>query len=272
MPLPPSSYELIRRAHLVCGRFNTRVRGSVAALPGNPGRVSVERFGGVGASRCELPDAPEWMNLMGPVSAADLDVLDDALGWYGGIHPMIEVTPQPDHDRLARALATRGFVSTGFLDLLWRPRPAGPVVPPPNGAVRVHRVQPQESMLFARTLLNGHVETVWDHEVEGIARLVGGEAITCYLATIDGEPAAAAILTVDDGLAYLANASCLPAFRNRGCHNALLATRLRDAARLDCELVIGLADVGTTSHRNMERNGLQTLVTPTQWTRPDPNA
>lgn len=264
MPLPPSSYELIRRAHRVCGGFNVRVRCAVAALPGNPGRVSVERFGDVWATRCELPDAPGWMNLLGPISAADLDVLDDALRWYGEIRPMIEVTPQPDHDRLARALASRGYAATSLLDILWASPPAA--TEDGNDAVQVHRVQPEESMLFARTLLGGHVDAFKDHEAEGLAALVGSETLTCYLATIDGVPAAGAILTLDDGLAYLANASCLPAFRNRGCHNALLSARLDDIAQLDCEFVVALAEVGSTSHRNMERRGLNTLVTATQWT------
>jgi len=270
MSLPPSSYELIARAHRVCGAFNARVRRSVAAVPGNPGRVSVERFGSTWATRCELPDAPDWMNLMGPISAADLDALPAALAWYGDIHPMIEVTPQPDHEKLARELAARGYAATSQLDILWALRPD--VVAAPQTLVRVDRVHQDESMAFARTLLGGHVETFWDQEAEGLANLVGGENVHCYLATIDGEPAAGAILTLDDGLAYLANASTLPAFRNRGCHNALLTARLADNANMDCELVVALADVGSTSHRNMERCGLHTLVTATQWTFHEPPA
>jgi len=266
MSLPPSSYELIARAHRVCGAFNARVRRSVAAVPGNPGRVSVERFGDVWATRCELPEAPDWMNLLGPVSAANLDALPSALAWYGGIHPMIEVTPQAEHEKLAHALTACGYAPTGLVDILWGPK-IEVLAEQRSGSdgLRVHRVDPEETAVFARILLGGHVDTFWGHEADGLASLVGGENVHCYLATIHGEPAAGAILSIDHGLAYLANASTLPAFRNRGCHNALLSARLRDAARTDSELIVALADVGSTSHRNMERCGLHTLVTATQW-------
>ncbi len=271
MSLQPSSFEMIARAHRVTAGFNARVRAAVAALPGNPGGITVARFGEVWATRCDLPGAPAWMNLLGPVSAADLDALPGMLEWYGELRPIVEVTPQPDNDKLARELAHRGAAATGQLDILRcavAESPAACAGAAAAGVVEVSVVQPDDAMLFARTLFSGHVDQFHDHEAEGLASLVGGENMLCYLARVDGEPAAAAILTVGDGFAYLANASTLPAFRRRGCHNALLAARLRDAAlaRPRCETVIALAEVGSTSHRNMERNGLQPLVTLAQWT------
>ena len=266
MSLPPSSFELIARAHRITTGFHARVRGAVAGLPGNPGRVSVRRFGGVWATRCELADAPFWMNLVAPVSAADTDVLDEALAWFGRLRPMFEVTPQPDGDRLGLALARRGAVAYGQLDILRgsvsERRDGGGALP------LVERVDAGDAMLFARTLLSGHVETFWDHEAQAIASLAGSENVTCYMARVDGEPAAAAILAYDDGLAYLANASTLPAFRNRGCHGALLHARLDDAVRAGYDEVIALAAIGSTSHRNMERRGLHTLASITQWRFP----
>jgi GNAT superfamily N-acetyltransferase len=265
--VPPSTYELIAQVHRVTSRFNARVRGAVASLPGNPGRVHVERFDTVWAARCDLPDAPQWMNLAAPLSNASAGVLPELLAWYGERRPMIEVTPQPDHETLARDLARRGAVQTGFLDVL-----RGPVVVPGDRSavdVSVVSLSPEETMLWARTLLAGHIDEFFDHEAAGLGALVGADSVRCYLARVDGAPAAGAILAIDEGLAYLANASALPAFRNRGCHSALLAARLRDAAETGCDTVIGLAAVGSTSHRNMERSGLHTLVTLTQWTFPD---
>lgn len=270
MALPPSSFELIARAHRVTAGFNARVRESVGSLPGNPGRVRVERFGGAWATRCDLSGAPPWMNLLGPLTPDDLDALVDALQWYGVTRPLIEVTPSPyeRHAVLARELSRHGAAATGMLDILWGPVPAPHDVADASPGVVVAPVRRDEAMLFARTLLSGHVESFHDHEIEGLAALVGAGDVRCHLARIDGEPAAAAIFTVADGLGYLANASALPAYRNRGCHSALLAARLRDAADAQCELVIALAAVGSTSHRNMERSGLRTLVTVTQWTFP----
>src|SRR5438876_705387 len=49
-----------------------------------------------------------------------------------------------------------------------------------------------------------------------------------YLATVDGKPAAAAALTVGDGIGLLANAATMPAFRGRGCQAALIRRRIAD--------------------------------------------
>jgi len=268
--LPPSTHELIARAHRVASRFHVRTRKAVADLPGNPGKVEVERFGPVWATRCDLPDAPQWMQRVAPLTPADIDALPDVLRWFGALRPEVETPPLPDHDRLAVALARCGAVQTGFIDLL-----RGPIDPSTRDAasaapdVDVSPVSRDDAMLFACTLLHGHVETFHDHEAEGLASFVGGDGLHCYLARIDGAPAAAAMLAIDDGLAYLANASTLPAFRSRGCHAALLAARLHDAVLLECEMVIALADVASSSHRNMERAGLQTLATVAAWTFPD---
>jgi ribosomal protein S18 acetylase RimI-like enzyme len=263
-----SSHELIARAHRVASRFHVRTRTAVADLPGNPGQVVVERFGPVWATRCDLPDAPQWMNRVAPLTAADLDALPDVLRWFGTLRPEFETPPLPDHERLALALARCGAVQTGFLDLLRGPLRAGADASSSQGNVAVTPVTHDDAVVFAQTLLHGHVETFYAHEAEGLASMVGGDGLHCYLARVDGEPAAAAILSVDDGLAYLANASTLPAFRGRGCHSALLAARLRAAAQLDCEMSMALADVASSSHRNMERAGLQTLATIAAWTFP----
>ena len=89
---------------------------------------------------------------------------------------------------------------------------------------------------------------------------------TCYLASVDGEPAGAAALALDDGIGYLANASTLPAGRRRGAQQALIERRRRDAAAAGCELTMSLAVPGLTSHRNLERGGLTVAFTEVLWT------
>jgi ribosomal protein S18 acetylase RimI-like enzyme len=263
--LPPSSYELIARCHSVSAAFGARMRSAVGALPGNPGRVSVRQFGDVWAVRCELPDPPGWTNMLDPMRADDLDVLPEALAWYGDKRPWINVTPHEGHTELARALVGHGWAPTHFIDILRGPTAQDAHVPSPPG-VEISVVSRDDALLFTHTLLEGHHGTYDEHEAVGLASLVGVDGITCYLARVDGEPAAAAVLSIDDGVAYLANASALPQFRNRGCHSALLATRIHDAADAGFDSVMALAAVASTSHRNMERAGLHPLATMTQWT------
>lgn len=271
MPLQPSTVELIAHCHAVVAEFNARYRQAVADLPGNPGMVHVQRFGEVWATRCDLPGAPAWMQRLAPVRAQDVEQLPRALEWFAALRPEIETAPLPGHDTLARTLSRHGAVQTGFLDLLRGDahhiavHATRPLV---QGEIEVAQVDAGDAMLFARTLLRGHVETYYEHEVEGLATMIGTENLHHYLARVDGQPAAAAILSLHGGIAYLANASALPDHRNRGCHSALIAARMRDAVAAGCDTVIGLAEVGSTSHRNMERAGLHTLATIAAWTFP----
>jgi hypothetical protein len=52
-----------------------------------------------------------------------------------------------------------------------------------------------------------------------------------YLALVDSRPAAIAALYICDRIGYLNVGATLPAFRGRGCHTALTARRIADAAQ-----------------------------------------
>jgi GNAT superfamily N-acetyltransferase len=95
----------------------------------------------------------------------------------------------------------------------------------------------------------------------------GLAGVRAYLARVDGAPAAAAALRLCDGLALLANASSLPAFRRRGCQTALIGRRLADARAAGCELVCALAAFASPSQRNLERAGLRLAYTKAVWRR-----
>ena len=86
-----------------------------------------------------------------------------------------------------------------------------------------------------------------------------------YLATLDGTPAAAGILSVHGSVGYLAAAATAPAFRGAGCQSELIARRIADAHALACELIVGQCEYGSVSHRNMHRAGLRLAYTKAIW-------
>ena len=73
------------------------------------------------------------------------------------------------------------------------------------------------------------------------------------------------MLTLDDDVGYLANASTLPAFRRRGVQGALIAARIADARAAGCEAVCSQAEFGSASQRNLERAGLSVAYTKAVW-------
>ena len=88
-----------------------------------------------------------------------------------------------------------------------------------------------------------------------------------FLAEIDGTAVAMATLFIHDGLAFLGNANTLSRFRGRGCQQALIEHRLREAARLGCDAASSDTAFGTISHRNTERAGLALIYQSVDWQR-----
>lgn len=88
-----------------------------------------------------------------------------------------------------------------------------------------------------------------------------------YLARVEGQPAAAAILYIQDDVGYLADAATDPAYARLGLHAALLRRRMQDAHDARAEFVCSGADFLSTSHRDMERAGMRLLFLRAIWTQ-----
>ena len=88
---------------------------------------------------------------------------------------------------------------------------------------------------------------------------------------LDGdEPVGAAGLFAADGVAYLGFAGTLPDHRGKGAQNALLATRIRSAAELGCDVVVTETgerrdDRPSSSHRNILRAGFTEVGVTANW-------
>ena len=91
------------------------------------------------------------------------------------------------------------------------------------------------------------------------------------LARFDGdEPAGAGALYAAEGVAYLGFAATLAEHRGKGAQNALLATRIRRAAELGCDLVITETGERTgnrpsNSYRNILRAGFEEHAVTAHW-------
>ena len=89
----------------------------------------------------------------------------------------------------------------------------------------------------------------------------------CFVADIDGHIIGGAMMEIRDGVAALAGASTLPAYRRRGAQRALLDYRLRYAVDHGCKLAIVSILLGSGWQRNAERNDFRVAYTRTKWAR-----
>ena len=95
----------------------------------------------------------------------------------------------------------------------------------------------------------------------------------CYLARVDGEPAACAAMFIQDGIAEFGIAATLEAARGRGCQMALLRRRIADAATAGCRLLFvetgeRIPNQPSTSYRNILRAGFEEAYLRPNWQRP----
>jgi len=95
------------------------------------------------------------------------------------------------------------------------------------------------------------------HELSDMAKLMIASPTRRYLASVDGQPAAAASMVSFQGKHLFAGACTLPKFRGKGLQSALTKRRLSDAGSGSLVTVVALP--GSQSHRNLQRIGFEPL-------------
>lgn len=195
--------------------------------------------------------------LHGRVREAELAAIE---GFFRsrGAPVSFELSPLAD-PALFEALGERGYRITEFNNALVRRLAGFEIAITP----RVRRAVAGEADLWAHTLGHGFFESAELTEPEmdigrDLFRTVGA---ICYLASVDGEPAAGAALMVHDGVASLCADGAIPRFRGLGLQRELIAARLNEAAARGCDLATASTLPGSQSQRNYERFGFQVAYT-----------
>jgi hypothetical protein len=204
-----------------------------------------------------------------PLTADDLDRIEQFFRERGA--PVYhEVSPLADPTVLA-LLNERGYQPFEFTSVLFRP--LGPDVrlaAPHNERIRVRLVQPEEQDLWAQTGARGWSESrELADQLLDIMRVSGRRpAARAFLAELDGKAIAAGVLSICEGVAFLAGASTIPEARQQGAQLLLLESRLRAGAAAGCDLALMGALPGSASQRNAERHGFRIAYTRLKWRLP----
>jgi GNAT superfamily N-acetyltransferase len=166
-------------------------------------------------------------------------------------------------------LCDRGYRPIELSNVLFRATQAS-VEPDIPAGMDIRVIGPDEASLWTEVNARG-----WTHEhpeFEEFMKQIGAlltarEGSACFLATIDGVPAAAGALSLHNGVALFAGASTVPEQRRRGLQSALLQARMAFAREHGCDLAMMVAEPGSNSQRNAQRQGFQIAYTRTKWQR-----
>ena len=205
------------------------------------------------------------LGLFEPARDADLDAIESFFAERGAAVAH-EVSPMADPALLAM-LPARGYRPIELTTLLHRPVHRGVASSPTE--VRVRVIDPSEASRWAALAAAGWGEqpALGDFMRDFGRVSASARGAVSFVAEIGGEPIATAMLALRGDVAVLAGASTIPAFRNRGAQNALLAARLAYAAERGCEIATMGAAPGSTSQVNAERNGFRVAYTRVKWLR-----
>jgi GNAT superfamily N-acetyltransferase len=166
-------------------------------------------------------------------------------------------------------LCARGYKPIEISSVMYRP-----VESPTRGdrsirdTITVRVIRPEESQLWSRISARG-----WSHDYPELGDFMlqfsaltsNRENNVSFLAEFDGEPGAAGVLCVDEGVALFGGATTVPELRRRGLQSALLEERMRYAFEHGCDLAMMVAEAGSNSQRNAERKGFRIAYTRTKW-------
>lgn len=177
-----------------------------------------------------------------------------------------EVSPMASPE-LMSLLSDRGYRPIELTSVMYRGLD-GEIDGARNTQIVTRVIASGEVDLWARTSASG-----WVTEHESLADFMfgfGQVSAQCsgsfpWIAEIGGVAIATGMMFIHEQVAVLAGASTVPAGRNKGAQNALLAARLRFARDQGCTLANMGALPGSQSQRNAQKNGFNIAYTRTKW-------
>ena len=236
---------------------------AMAGLPGNPFGITIAPFGHATALVCRTIPAQVFNRVLG-LTVDDRDQIPEIVDFYArnGASPAFDLDPYlvPPYwiePNVFPNLVRAGFHHGAFHQILYGV-PSDVVASRPTG-VEVRRVEAEDADAFCWVY-----DQVWGGS--GAVRvLLDHPRFRCYLASVDGSPAALGILHVASGVGSMANGLTIPAFRNRGCQTALLRRRVTDASKSGCDLLASQCMPGGSSQNNQLRVGLHIAGSKAWW-------
>lgn len=243
---------------------------ALLSLEGNPHRAAMRSHGSLQGLLVQATASPMVNRIVGDPREAP-DALTELLEWFAAhqSQPAISLIvhnrrPSPrevvGRHELRRLNRWTHLQFTSSID--------GPPITPP--AVEVEEVTVDSIDVFAAIHAEAFNTPPAGQPVNraSFRGLLSGNSAKGFIARVDGKPVAGAIVYfANNGVAYLATAATRREARGRGCHSALIGSRIAAAREHGSLFVSATATPNSQSRRNLERLGLrashmQTLYRP----------
>jgi hypothetical protein len=237
--------------------------------------VELRRFGPVQVTAIAGLPRAGWLNLVlgatAPGAVAE-GHLEQAVAWVDslGIDYYVPVTPGLADSAAAEEWLRQNGHERGYAWMKFVRDASFPELPEPAG-VEIAELAGGEGGDFGAIVAEGFGLPDWAGPL--FAGLPGRPGWRCYVASVDGRPAACAAMLADDGVAEFGLAATLEPARGRGCQLGLLRRRIADAATAGCHTLFvetgeRVSDRPAGSYRNILRAGFEEAYLRPNWRRP----
>jgi hypothetical protein len=269
MAQPGSALDILAieatSAEYLCARV-----AALLSLEGNPHRAAMCSHGSLQGLLVQVTTSPMVNRIVGDPREAP-DALTELLEWFAA-HQSQPAISLIVHNRRPSPIEVVGQHQlrrlNGWTHLQFASSIDGPSITPP--AVEVEEVMEDSIDAFAAIHAEAFNTLPAGQPVNraSFAGLLSGNGAKGFIARVDGKPAAGAIVYfAKNGVAYLATAATRREARGRGCHGALIGSRIAAAREHGSLFVTATATPNSQSRRNLERFGLtashmQTLYRP----------
>lgn len=257
--------KIVEQAEIDC--LSSRLT-AIQEIAGNPMGVEIQQFGNATAFSVQNIPGPSFNTVKG-LQNEDRDYIEQIIDFYNEkkIPIRFELTPAHVSSELLTYLNELGFYQCDFHTTLFNSISNYDFTS--NSGVSIRKIKEDEFDIFADIYTRGF--QMPSFLKEGVAQnnsiLFNKEGWTFYLASVDGEAAGIGVLYQKNGIATLAAAATSPEHRNKGIQSTLINERMNKAIVDNCQLVVGQAKFGSTSQRNMERQGMKIAYTKAIWVK-----
>lgn len=211
------------------------------------------------------PESPVNMayglGFAGPVTASEIERLERFYA-QRGTRAAISLCPLADPS-LPAVLARRGWVVSGFENVLVLPLHGAEIPDPPRG-VRTKRVDSAADRdLWASISAQAFTAPAPPTPVHERLGEIASQRRDCVLllGEVDHTMVGTGALMVDREFGWLMADATLPDYRKRGIQSALQIERLLLAREAGCTYAVSESIPGSPSQRNMERLGFRLVYT-----------
>jgi ribosomal protein S18 acetylase RimI-like enzyme len=260
------SLDLVQRTLAVDISYTISRMKVLERLPGNPIGINYRWIDETAVAL--MSRLPAFSRVVG-LRAGHEGHVESLVSWYRehGIKPKFEMIPGHYSPSLGREMARLDFFQSGFhVSLIGKPTRVSAIADDRIVIDRVTTAEAMEDYLDAYVTGWGIPEKDQGQFKINVRPWLKQAGWSLYLGRLHGQPAAAAILYLDDSVGYLADATTKPAFRRCGLQSALLRRRICDASEAGADIVFSGAAPFSESHRNMVRGGMKEHFVRSLWT------